>query len=359
MKFRWRIEPSQPLLAGQLAKQLNLLPLVVQCLLNRGFTDPELINGFLDPRLKNLSDPFLLPNMAAAVDRLFRAREAGEELAIFGDYDVDGVTSTTLLAEVLTALGWKVHCFLPHRMEDGYGLSTEAVEKCLTKHQVSLLLAVDCGSTSVNQIAALKTRGVDVLVLDHHQISNPAPEAVALVNPQLTRSGSEPSAGSSPDFQELCSVGLSFKLAHALVKRARDQNIPEAADYDLRSLLDFVALGTIADMVPLTGENRILVSAGLARLNETQRPGLKALKQIAKCAAPLGVYEVGFQLAPRLNAAGRLETAEASLHLLQATDLNEALRLARELDACNAESPATRAQHRPGSPRYGPEPVQA
>jgi len=207
MKFRWRVEPSQPLLAGQLAKQLNLLPLVVQCLLNRGFSDPELINRFLEPRLKHLSDPFLLPNMAAAVDRLFRAREAGEALAIFGDYDVDGVTSTTLLSEVLTALGWKVHCFLPHRIDDGYGLSTEAVEKCLTKHKVSLLLAVDCGSTSVTQIAALKARGVDVVVVDHHQISNPAPDAVALINPQLTTSATKRGADCPPDFHELCSAG--------------------------------------------------------------------------------------------------------------------------------------------------------
>ena len=333
MKYHWRLAPAQPLLATPLAHQLKISSRLAQCLLNRGLSDGVAIKNFLEPRLKNLADPFRLPNMAAAVDRLLAARERGEPLVIFGDYDVDGVTSTALLAEFLGALGWKTCFYLPHRREEGYGLSQEGVENCLQKYPTTLLLAVDCGSTATATIAWLRERGVDVIVLDHHQVSNPAPAAVALVNPQLGTRNPD----SETPFTELCSVGLAFKLAHALLKRARELNLPRAAEYDLRPLLDLVALGTIADLVPLTGENRILVSVGLERLSRTQRPGLVALKQVAQCPPKLGTYEVGFQLGPRLNAAGRLETAEESLHLLLASDTAVALPIAHRLDSQNRE----------------------
>ncbi len=326
MKYRWSLAIPQPLLAGQLAHQLKLPPLLAQCLVNRELAEPAAISSFLQPQLRNLRDPFLLPNMAQAVERLMRARERKEQVVVFGDYDVDGVTSTALLMLVLRELGLAVEYYLPHRMDEGYGLSQEAVENCLKKFPVSLLLAVDCGSTTVETIGWLGQRGIDVIVLDHHQVSTPAPSATALVNPHLNGA-----------FTELCSVGLAFKLAHALVKAGRAAGLPAATDFDLRPLLDLVALGTIADIVPLTGENRILVSTGLQRLNSTQRPGLTALKRVAQCPSPLGTYEVGFQLAPRLNAAGRLETAEAALKLLLARNETEALPLAQTLDACNRD----------------------
>jgi single-stranded-DNA-specific exonuclease len=347
MKFRWSLAPPQPLLAGQLAARLNIPPLLTQCLLNRSFSEPPAIEKFLQPRLKDLADPFLLPDMAVAVERLLRAREQNEPLVIFGDYDVDGVTSTALLLEVLRALGWQVDFYLPNRLDEGYGLSPDGVENCLKKFPVTLLLAVDCGSTAVETIHSLRVRGVDVMVLDHHQVSNPAPEAVALVNPHLPSRGSKaegrgPETGCSSTLDprpstELCSAGLAFKLAHALVKRGRERNLPGMAEFDLRPLLDLVALGTIADLVPLTGENRILVSAGLHRLNLTQRPGLIALKKAAQSPPVLGTHDVAFQLAPRLNAAGRLETAEESLRLLLARNLAEAVPLAENLDARNRE----------------------
>ncbi|MEY2428796.1 MAG: single-stranded-DNA-specific exonuclease, partial [Verrucomicrobiota bacterium] len=369
MKFRWALAPSQPLFAGQLANELRITPLLAQCLLNRGLNEKTTIGSFLQPRLRQLADPFLLPNMTAAVERLFRARESQERLVIFGDYDVDGVTSTALLIEVLRGLGWTADYYLPHRMDEGYGLSQDGVENCLKKFPTTLLLAVDCGSTSVNAIAWLRERGVDVIVLDHHQVSDPPPDAIALVNPRVaggqcsvsrirTTQGTDPT-GSIPysetagnasihqsinpsiqPFHELCSVGLAFKLAHALVKRGREAGLSGAAEFDLRPLLDLVALGTIADLVPLTGENRILVSAGLERLNNTSRPGLVALKKVAQSPPSLGTYEVGFQLAPRLNAAGRLESAEAALQLLLARDQAVALPIAQNLDACNRERQA-------------------
>src|SRR5271170_5884180 len=330
MKFRWTLAPPQPLLAGQLASQLKISPLLAQCLLNRGHSEISAIENFLSPRLKNLADPFLLPSMDKAVERLLRARAQNEPLVIFGDYDVDGITSTALLVEVLRALGWKVDFYLPNRMDEGYGLSADGVENCLKKFPAALLLAVDCGSTAVETINSLRARGVDVIVLDHHQVSNPAPNAVALVNPQL--------AGEKEiSFRELCSVGLAFKLAHALIKRGREINLPGAAEFDLRPLLDLVALGTIADLVPLIGENRILVSSGLERLNVTQRSGLVALKKVALSPDNLGTFDVGFQLAPRLNAAGRLETAEEALHLLLAKNLEAAMPIAQSLDLRNRE----------------------
>jgi single-stranded-DNA-specific exonuclease len=332
MKFRWSLAPAQPLLAETLASELKISPLLAQCLLNRGFSETATINAFLQPRLKQLADPFLLPNMDKAVDRLFRALELNESLVIFGDYDVDGVTSTALLTEILRALGWTVNYYLPHRMDEGYGLSQDGVENCLRKFPTTLLLAVDCGSTAVAAIDWLREKGVDVLVLDHHQVSSPAPAAVALVNPQLS---DDKGAGTS--FRELCSVGLAFKLAHALVKRGRDLEQSAARLYDVRVLLDLVALGTIADLVPLTGENRVLVTMGLERLKLTPRPGLVALKKVAVVTTTLGVYEVGYQLAPRLNAAGRLENAEEALQLLMAADMATAEPIARSLDMRNRE----------------------
>jgi single-stranded-DNA-specific exonuclease len=336
MKYRWTIAPPQPLLTSQLSTQLKISPLLAQCLLNRGMSELPVIEKFLTPRLKHLADPFLLPNMAAAVTRLLQAHERGEQMVIFGDYDVDGVTSTTILLEVLRQLGWQADAYLPHRMDEGYGLSRDGVENCLKKYPVKLLLAVDCGSTAVETIAWLREKDVDVIVLDHHQVTNPPPAAVALVNPQLAVSESRiPNPESH--FTELCSAGLAFKLAHALLKRGRETGLPGAAEFDLKPLLDLVALGTIADLVPLIGENRILVTAGLERLNTTQRPGIKALKEVAQSPEKISTMDVGFQLAPRLNASGRLETAEESLRLLLAESVEEALPLAQNLDARNRE----------------------
>lgn len=330
MRHRWLLAPAQPDCVQAIADGLDVSPLLAQCLINRGQTNVEDAAMFLAPRLRRLADPERLPHMRAAVERLCLALDRAEQVVIFGDYDVDGVTSTALLTEVLQALGWRVSSYLPHRLDEGYGLTLDAVDHSLEGCPAQLLLAVDCGSTTCDTIAQLKTRGIDVIVLDHHQTSNPPPQAVALVNPQLAPAGPN-------SFHELCSVGLAFKLAHALVKRGRELAWPRARQFDLRSVLDLVALGTIADMVPLTGENRPLVASGLARLNALERPGLAALKQVAQIVGPIGSYEVGFQIAPRLNAAGRLENATAALDLLLARDPDAAQSAARSLDTRNRE----------------------
>ncbi|HZO86014.1 MAG TPA: single-stranded-DNA-specific exonuclease RecJ [Verrucomicrobiae bacterium] len=328
MRYRWVIPPPQPLLAESLARDLSITPLLSQCLLNRNIDNPEDANRFLEPRLKYLSDPYLLPNMAEGVERLFFARANAESVVIFGDYDVDGVTSTALLTEVMRGLGWNVQFYLPHRMDEGYGLSQIAVENCLKKFPAKLILAVDCGSSSAAVIDWLNTQGVDVIVLDHHQIGASVPNARALINPHH---------GDQRHLRELCSVGLAFKLAHALLKRGRDLGIAEAFQIDLKLFLDLVALGTVADLVPLTGENRILVSRGMMQLAESKRTGLIALKEIAQCKQAVGPKEIGFQLAPRLNAAGRLEHAMEALELLLSTDPEVCTSVAQRLDARNRE----------------------
>jgi single-stranded-DNA-specific exonuclease len=352
MNFRWSLAAPQPLLANQLITRLKVSPLTAQCLLNRGLGDPDTAAQFLEPRLKSLADPFAIPNLRAAVQRLLTARDRNEPLVIFGDYDVDGVCSAAILVETLTALGWSASAYLPHRFDEGYGLTREGVENCLQKHPASLLLAVDCGSTAVETITDLRARGIDVIVLDHHQISQPPPPALALVNPQVAANvgnASEDHQNAIPaeargaekarvPFSELCSAGLAFKLAHALVKTDRQAGRAAAQSFDIRELLDLVALATIADLVPLIGENRILVQAGLRRLAETTRPGLIALKEVAGITgATLGSFDISHGLAPRLNAAGRLETAAEALNLVTAATRDAAMPIAQSLDARNRE----------------------
>jgi len=329
VKYRWSLAPSQPLLTGQLIRELPLSPLMAQCLVNRGVTSKAEVSEFLNPRLKLLADPYLIPNMDAAIERLWKARENNERLLIYGDYDVDGVSSTALLVEVLTELGWAVEPHLPGRFDDGYGLSEVSLEKCLEQFKADIVLAVDCGSTAVKAIEFLNDRKIDVLVLDHHQVSTPPPEPFAMVNPQLS--------DDYPNFQELCSVGLAFKLAHALVKRGRQEGLQKERDLDLKQYIDLVALGTVADLVPLTGENRKLVHSGLEQLGETTRPGLIALKRVANVSKPVTVFNVGFHLGPRLNAAGRMDNPDAALNLLIAKDRYEADKAAETLDNYNRE----------------------
>ena len=329
MKARWQFAPCAPDADTELAAQLGVSRLLARCLLNRGCSSAELASEYLQPRLARLSDPFLLPDMDRAVERLLAAHRDNEPFVIFGDYDVDGVTATALLTEFFRALGWTCSNYLPHRLDEGYGLTRDAVENCLQKFPVKLLVAVDCGSTSTEVIEGLRSRGVEVMVLDHHQVSTPPPPAVALVNPQLLPA--------EDHLRNLCSAGLAFKLAHAILKRCRALNWPAAQAHDLKEYLDLVALGTIADIVPLQHENRIFARIGLERLAETSRVGLQSLKRVAGIQHSVDCHHVAFQLAPRLNAAGRLETALDALDLLLTNDPARADSLAEALDQQNRE----------------------
>ena len=294
---------------------------IARLLSRKGFRCAEEVEVFLRPRLSSLSDPFLLPQMGAAVSRVISALDQNERIVLFGDYDVDGVTSLALLDEMLRAYGGAPELFLPLRIEEGYGLSRESVERCLEQQQPQLLIAVDCGTSSVNEVATLNKRGVDVIVLDHHEPKAQLPGCVGIVNPKLTACG----------FEYLCSVGIVFKLCHALLKT---RPLPE---FDLKSKLDLVALGTVADIVPLRGENRVLVQRGAIEIAQTSRIGLQKLMQIAGVHPPILPDDIGYRLGPRLNAAGRLSTAEKSLRLLLTQDESEATVLAAELDRQNRE----------------------
>jgi single-stranded-DNA-specific exonuclease len=294
---------------------------IARLLSRKGFTCAEDADAFLRPRLSSLGDPFFLPQMEAAVSRIFAALERHERIVLFGDYDVDGVTSLALLGEMLCAYGGAPELFLPLRMEEGYGLSRESVERCLEQHRPQLLIAVDCGTSSCHEIFDLTRRGADVIVLDHHEPKSELPDCVAIINPKTADCGLE----------YLCSVGIVFKLCHALLRTR------PLAHFDLKSQLDLVALGTVADIVPLRGENRIFVQRGAFKIAERARPGLKKLMEISGVSVPILTEDISFRLGPRLNAAGRLSTAERSLRLLLTRDETEGATLAGFLDQQNRE----------------------
>lgn len=301
---------------------------IARALALRGHHQPDEIEAFLDPRLGDLSDPFLLPDMQKAVSRLWKALDAGETITVFGDYDVDGVTSTALLTRILAGLGGAARPFIPDRLDEGYGLSQEALDRCLEEHGSTLVVTVDCGSNAVESIAHAQAGGVDVIVTDHHEPVGQTAAAFALVNPKL---------GGFQPLENLSGVGIAFKLAHALIKSGREHGNAAAEQLDLRDYLDLAALGTVADIVPLTGENRIIVRHGLVRLGMTRWEGLRALKAVAGLRGEADTYHLGFQLGPRINAAGRIGQPMQALRLLTTDDPAEAREIADLLDRTNQE----------------------
>ena len=323
MQDRWILPAREDLNGGAITwNEICGSECIARLLFRKGFRSTDEVQSFLRPRLSSLSDPFLLPQMRVAVSRILAALDRHERIVLFGDYDVDGVTSLALLDEMLRAYPAvaRPQLFLPLRMEEGYGLSRESIERCLEQHRPQLLIAVDCGAASAGEIGELKKRNVDVIVLDHHERRSELPDCVAIVNPKT-----DPAC----PFQYLCSVGIVFKLCHALLKA---RPLP---GFDLKSKLDLVALGTVADIVPLIDENRMLVQRGVIEIARTSRIGLKKLMQLAGVRSPILPEDIGYRLGPRLNAAGRLTTAEKSLRLLLTHDDGEAAALATELDQYN------------------------
>lgn len=301
-----------------LSEALQLPVSLSRVLVKAGFADIAKARSFLQPRLQDLSDPFLLPGIQRAVDRIFQAVDRKERIALYGDYDVDGVGSIAMLARILRCYGVEPAQFLPHRIDEGYGLSAEGVSRCLQSFEPELFIALDCGTTSLDQIAGIEARGTDVIVVDHHEPKSQLPKCHALINPKI-----------GADFHYLCTIGLVFKLCHGMLKQRR---LPEV---DLKDFLDLIAIGTVADLAPLIGENRTLVYHGLRRLASSRWVGLRALMQRARIEAPVKAAEVAFRLGPRLNAAGRLGVAQEALDLLLTEDPAEANRLAESLDRQN------------------------
>ena len=312
----------QTLAQSPLGKELT--PLLLHLLALRGHEAEAVVRTFLNPRLSDLGDPFVLPHMREAVARIFRAVDQKQSVVLYGDYDVDGVTSITLLTHTLRAYGLDPRAFLPLRMEEGYGLSLDGLARCFERHgKPDLLIALDCGTGSVAEADWLQSEGVDCIIVDHHEPTPRLPPCAALVNPKL--------GGEGGPFTYLCTVGLVFKLAHALLKTRRLDT------FDLKDHLDLVAMGTVADLVPLKEENRALVRKGLDVLATTRCVGLKALKDITGLDGFVQAHHIGFRLGPRLNAAGRLDTAQTALDLLLCTNAQEARDFANLLDLHNRE----------------------
>lgn len=303
----WHVIPSQPEQVSKLAKDLGISPITAQILINRGVDDPDY---FLKKDITKLHSPFLMEDMDKAVKRILRAIEDKEKITIYGDYDADGICGTALLISVIKNAGY----YLPNRMEEGYGLNKEAIQRC-SENGARLLITVDCGISGREEIEYANSLGIDVIVTDHHSPVGELPRCLAILNPKVSKY----------PYKDLSGTGVAYKLAEALIGE------------DAKIHLDLVALGTIADIVPITGENRILVHHGLKALENTKRPGLVKLKEKAGVDKDIQTGHVAFRLAPRINAAGRLAAADAAIKLLLIEDEIEAVELSDILNSNNRE----------------------
>ncbi|MDD5677172.1 MAG: single-stranded-DNA-specific exonuclease RecJ [Kiritimatiellae bacterium] len=325
----WKTIPCDGPRAIQIAAALDLPLPVAEMLMGLGYQDLADIERFLKPRLSELSDPFLLPDMEPAIRRVQQAIQANESIVVYGDYDVDGIVSTGLLVQVLHRLRARmVTPCLPSRQEEGYGLSLAALKRCMGQCRPTLLITVDCGTNDTEAVLLAQKSGIDVIITDHHENGGQPAPALAVVNPKLGREDS---------LKVLAGVGVVFKLCHGLLKLGRDQGLKIAHNLDLREYLDWVAVGTVADIVPLTGENRIMVRHGLTRMNQALAPCWKSLVDVAGIRGPINAQHIGYGLGPRLNAAGRLGNADTSLELLLTDDMARAHEIAMELDGANRD----------------------
>lgn len=320
---RWLVKKTEPVLQLILVRKLGVSPLMAQLLVNRGIYTLEAARDFLETSVQRLHPPALMKDLSDAVEITIKALQQGNKILIYGDYDVDGVTSTALLVEIIRRLGGKVEYYIPHRIEEGYGLHALVLQK-FHESGVDLVITVDCGISAVAEVeAANKNGGPLIIITDHHEPPPELPAAAAVINPKRTDCGYP--------FKDLAGVGVAFKFGQALLERA---GVPNAWE----EYLDFVCLGTIADIVSLTGENRILVRHGLPRLAGSKRPGLQALFSVAGVKeGVLGTREVGFMLAPRINAAGRMGDAALAVELLLCQEQERAMEIASSLNRENQE----------------------
>lgn len=331
--MRWNYTPVHAERVAELARQLGTNEIVAELLMRIGHAEPEPATRFLQPTLATLADPFLVAHLDAAVARLIRALERRENVIVLGDYDVDGVSSTTLLVDVLRRLGLQPRYVVPRRLEEGYGLTRVAIDRALEVAKPDLFVALDCGTNSHDEVTHLRSLGVDVIVVDHHRSKETPTFDALLINPHVHNVTDDHS------WRHCCTVGLVFKLLHGLLKQLRAQNYPGVMDIRLRDYLDLVAMGTIADLVPLAGENRIFAKHGLHVLAATQRPGLRALMNVAglKPENGLAPVDISFRLGPRINASGRLADASLSVDLLLSQDPAFCRTAAQQLDDLNKE----------------------
>ena len=328
--MKWNLLKKVP--KKQREKFPELPETALQLLWNRGITTHEAVDEFLNPHWEeDVHDPFLFNDMERAVERIDRALQNAERITVHGDYDADGVSGSVILFETLSKLGATVDVYLPHRETEGYGVSDKAVEY-LKEKGTGLIITCDCGISSNAAIVRANELGIDVIVTDHHSMPPRLPPAFAILHPQRE--------GERYPWRWLAGGGVAFKLAQALVRRSKERaRIPKPDTFE-KWLLDMVAISTVADMVPMLGENRTLVRYGLVVLTKTRRLGLRELYQIMNLRSDVSVETISFQIAPRINAAGRLDHANAAVALLLEHDRNKAHELALNLDATNRDRQA-------------------
>ncbi len=329
----WEYNPSSASLVGQFRKQLHLSPAIAELVVRAGLSDVEEARKFLYPRLNTIEDPFEIQNLKQAAERICQAIDQGQRIVICGDYDVDGITATALLVAILQRFETYPKFVVPLRLEEGYGLSQKAAERAMDcGDQADLFIALDCGTNSIEEAKYILSKGCDLLIVDHHQTKHELPGGVLLVNPHVHGSGNE-------YHRNFCTVGLVFKLAHGILKLKRDRGEAAAFDVVLREYLDFVAMGTIADLVPLTNENRTFTRIGLKALSQTKRKGLKSLMNVSGMNPSHGIkpVDISFKLGPRINASGRLADASLAVELLLSDDQPFCMETSLSLDSFNRE----------------------
>ena len=329
MNKHWRIFPHNEDQIRQMEQAAKVPPIVAQLLISRGINNPETARTFLDAKLSGLRDPSLLPDVPAATEIIYQAAIDKKRIVIYGDYDADGITSTAILYRCLQMLSADVGYYMPNRMEEGYGLNKEAITK-LAERNTDVIISVDCGIASLEEAALAKSLGMQLVITDHHQMAESLPDAAAIVHPQ------------HPDFEYpfhgLCGAGVALKLAWSLCQKASDaKRVTDRLKNYLLSAVGLASIGTVADMVPLLDENRVLVRHGLNCLREHQVPGIEALMKVTKLNAKphLASDDIGFMIAPRLNAAGRLGQAQLAVELLTTDSTERAKALAEYIHELN------------------------
>jgi len=331
MKKHWQLLQPDIGSVKKISNALKCNPIIASILINRNIVSVEDAFDFLNPSFNNMRPPFSIKGINTAVSRIYSAIINNEKILIFGDYDVDGITATTILLEFFSYIGTNAYYYIPHRIKEGYGLQKNHITDYALPKGINLIITVDCGSSSYDAVKAAQRLGIDVIITDHHRITDRPPHAFAVVNPKRTDCTS--------GLDNLAGVGVAFYLLICLRKHLRDNsfwhNLPEP---NLKNLCDLVALGTVADMVPLVDENRILVNAGLEKIYTGERNGMKALVEECKLKAPLAdTDDIAFKLAPRLNAPGRIDHAKTAVELLTAKHLDMARQTAQTLNKLNIQ----------------------
>ncbi|MGI9533876.1 MAG: single-stranded-DNA-specific exonuclease RecJ [Thermodesulfobacteriota bacterium] len=323
MKNNWVIAKQNLKLRNKISEKLDISPIIAQVLINRGIKDELEAESFLNPRLFDLPSPFLMKDMDIAVERLYKALQQSETIAIYGDYDVDGVTSTSLFYNFINKIGMNVVTYNPDRLSEGYGINKDAIKK-LGKKDVTLIISGDCGITAFDEVEYAKELGIDFIITDHHQPPEKIPDSVAVLNPHQK--------GCGYPAKEITGVGVVFNLVVAFRRFLRDKGFFKDDEPNLADYLDLVALGTVADCAPIVNVNRIMVKEGVRRMGNPKRIGIKVLKDVSGINGAVNSYDLGFKLGPRINAVGRLNNPQAAVELFTTEDSEVAKSLANNLN---------------------------